>query len=112
MNVVISAPDQTITATLDANDVMVANGKRVLGEKLITTYLAYLEQGNPPNIKLKLETKIGSASIVRGIYELWRFVHTAKGMLTVTGYPKDYVAGPISLGITSLPGMVFKHDDV
>lgn len=107
MNVVISAPDQTITATLEPNDVMVANGKRVFGEELITRYLDYLEQGNPPDIKLNLVTRVGSAAIARGIYELWRFVHTSKGVLTVTGYPKDYVAGPIALGITHLPGMVF-----
>lgn len=109
MKITVSAPDREITLQLDINDVMeIIHGTNVLGEELALRYLAYLDQGNPATVVLRLQTKVGSAALNRGIYRLWQMVRAAQGTLTVRGYPSEYVPSFTTLGLDRCPGMILE----
>lgn len=59
------------------------------------------------NCVVELESEVGSATLVRALFGLWKAVNQAGGTLICVGYPKDYIAGVDVLGIKSLDKIHF-----
>lgn len=76
-----------------------------LGGELEREYLWYRDNGNPPDITLQIISPVGSAGLCRGIFQLAKLTRAARGVLTVKGYPLDYIMSLKTLGIDQMPGV-------
>jgi hypothetical protein len=97
--------DTRITLTLVPQDFLVIHGTQLLGDELGAEYIRLREAGARADVTLQIVSAIGSASLCRGIFQLSRLVRAALGVLTVVGYPEEYLATLQTLGIDKLPGV-------